>query len=553
MNPTDPLCVQLLKSLILCSEKAAVIARLIKKQTNLFQSLIQVKDSTEANLRFSIDVKTLADVLIQQVIKYDLSLLFPGFGESVFGEENNRFSSNSGKSVTIQLTTKENLVNLLVDVFGNNEEFANELSEICFQPLEWFKTQLSVCKIWEHLIESCNKCFNVQQLDEKFNDTSTFGVWIDPIDSTADYAQGRFDKIQASITPATAAATVTTPTTSTPPTSPSASSSPPSPPPPQSSHITSSSSPPIAQSAADVEHLNQINHFFENPTSLIRFYRGGLINVTILIGLFDRYTGVPLIGVINQPFYLIDLSENEVDTFPNYGRIFWGIHIMNLETNSLIINSRSNNCRSHHGLISSSPPGHSQYPRHLRFPDNFFDVLCPDRVFSEGKPILKLACSSVEFSRLTNLFHDYKDENQELVNVVLLSSSGAGFKQLCVILDEVDAFILMEPNTFVWDTCGPHTIISSLGGGIIQLKSALESVKASLQAMPNNLDSVRQIILNNLFKFQITYNKIIKSTQEIQTVNSSNLSKCCNRQGLLVYRNPMLASQILVHIALNQK
>nr|CAH8821960.1 unnamed protein product [Trichobilharzia regenti] len=546
----DPLCVQLLKSLILCSEKAAVIARLIKKQTNLFQSLIQVKDSSEANLRFSIDVKTLADVLIQEVIKYDLNLLFPGFGESVFGEENNRFSSNSGKSVTIQLTTKENLVNLLVDVFGNNEEFANELSEICFQPLEWFKTQLPVCKIWEHLIESCNNCFNGQQLNERFNDPGTFGVWIDPIDSTADYAQGRFDKIQASITPPT---TVSPTTTTNPPNS-SSSSPPPPPPPPssvppsQSAHIASS---PVTQSATDAEHLNQINHFFENPTSLIRFYRGGLINVTILIGLFDRCTGVPLIGVINQPFYLIDLSESEVDTFPNYGRIFWGIHVMNLETNSLIINSRSNNCCSQ--ALMNSPPGNLQYPRHLRFPDNFFDVLCPDRVFSEGKPILKLACSSVEFSRLTNLFHDYRDENLELVNVVLLSSSGAGFKQLCVILDEVDAFILMEPNTFVWDTCGPHTIISSLGGGIIQLKSALESVKASIQSMPNHLDSVRQIILNNLFKFQITYNKITKSTDEIQTVNSSNLSKCCNRQGLLVYRNPMLASQILVHIALNQK
>ncbi|VDQ05937.1 unnamed protein product [Trichobilharzia regenti] len=92
-----------------------------------------------------------------------------------------------------------------------------------------------------------------------------------------------------------------------------------------------------------------------------------------------------------------------------------------------------------------------------------------------------------------------------MVNVVLLSSSGAGFKQLC-------------PNTFVWDTCGPHTIISSLGGGIIQLKSALESVKASIQSMPNHLDSVRQIILNNLFKFQITYNKITKSTDEIQLI-----------------------------------
>ncbi|CAH8298520.1 unnamed protein product [Schistosoma turkestanicum] len=98
MNKTDPLCVQLLKSLILCSEKAAVIARTIKKQTSIFQTLVQVKDSTEANLRFSIDVKTLADVLIQEVVKYDLNLLFPGFSDSVFGEENNRFSGNSGKN-----------------------------------------------------------------------------------------------------------------------------------------------------------------------------------------------------------------------------------------------------------------------------------------------------------------------------------------------------------------------------------------------------------------------------------------------------------------------
>lgn len=42
---------------------------------------------------------------------------------------------------------------------------------------------------------------------------------------------------------------------------------------------------------------------------------------------------------------------------------------------------------------------------------------------------------------------DYKDANQDLVNVVFLSSSGAGFKQLCVILDQVDAFILMEVSS----------------------------------------------------------------------------------------------------------
>ncbi|CAH8457800.1 unnamed protein product [Heterobilharzia americana] len=509
MNNTDPLCVQLLKSLVLCSEKAAVIARLIKQQTGLFQTLIQVKDSAEANLRFSVDVKTLTDVLIQEVVKYDLGLLFPGFGDLVFGEENNRFSGNSGKTVTIQLSSKENLVNVFVDIFGNNVNFANELSEICFQSLELFKTQLSVSKIWENLITKCNSLYQIQ--DKRYNDPKEFGVWIDPIDSTADYAQGQFDKIHASAS--------------------------------------------VVESSTEAESLNQINHFFANPTSLIRFFRGGLINVTILIGLFDRSTGLPLIGVVNQPFYLLDnLSQddnssldNKVNTLHNYGRIFWGFNVNTSENFSPIIGSSSNCC----SYMSSNSSRNSLFPKYLRFPDNFFDALCPDRVFSEGKPVLKLACSSVEFSRLANLFHNYKDENQELVNVVLLSSSGAGFKQLCVILNEVDAFILMEPNTFVWDTCGPHTIISSLGGGIIQLKTALDSVKTLLHNITDNLDSVRQTILNDLNKFQIIYN-VLKSPEEIQMLNSPNLSKCCNRNGLLAYRNPMLASQLLVHIALNQ-
>ncbi|CAH8491002.1 unnamed protein product [Schistosoma curassoni] len=518
MNKADPLCVQLLKSLILCSEKAAVIARTIKRQTGIFQTLVQVKDSTEANLRFSVDVKTLADVLIQEVVKYDLNLLFPGFNNSVFGEENNRFSGSSGKTVTIQLSSRENLADLLVDVLGNDLDFANQLSEICFRPLESFQTQFSVCNIWEDLISNCNSLFKIT--DIKYSDIGTFGVWIDPIDSTADYAQDQFDKF----------------------------------------HFISTNSSSTHLSGIELDNLNQINHFFDNPTSLIRFYHGSLINVTILLGLFDYSNGLPLIGVINQPFYLNNiinslnndnhLSTDEINSLYNYGRIFWGFNIID-SGNSLPITKYSNNC-SKSALLN--PLDNLNSPKYLHFPDNFFDVLCPDRVFNEEKPILKLACSSVEFSRLTNLFHNYKDANQDLVNVVFLSSSGAGFKQLCVILDQVDAFILMEPNTFIWDTCGPHTIMNSLGGGIIQLKYALNSIKLLLlqKQLSNNYNIIIQLIMNDLHKYQINYN-IIKSSEEIQTVNSVNLSKCCNRNGLLAYRNPLIASQILLHIVLNQK
>lgn len=61
-----------LETLLLCSEKAATIARMIKLQYEAFQSLVQQKCITEANSRFDVDVKTLADVLIQEVIRFDL-------------------------------------------------------------------------------------------------------------------------------------------------------------------------------------------------------------------------------------------------------------------------------------------------------------------------------------------------------------------------------------------------------------------------------------------------------------------------------------------------
>ncbi|CAH8468612.1 unnamed protein product [Schistosoma turkestanicum] len=329
---------------------------------------------------------------------------------------------------------------------------------------------------------------------------------------------------------------------------------------------TSSSTPSL--SGTEVENIHQINCFFENPTSLIRFCHGSLINVTILLGIFDCSNGLPLIGVINQPFYLNNMnsdsnhnhnnsnnniSNDEINSPYNYGRIIWGYNFIDTENSSttnhmIYANNSSTYIHLDHELDNLN------FPKQLRFPNHFFDCLCPDRVFSDEKPILKVACSSMEFSRLTNLFHDYKDTNQNLVNVVFLSSSGAGFKQLCLILDEVDAFILMEPTTFLWDTCGPHTIMNSFGGGIIQLKYALNSVKALIQKqnnIPINLDSIIQWTLNDLNKFQIKYNSL-KTMEEIQTLNSMNLANCCNRDGLLAYRNPLIASQILVHIALNQ-
>lgn len=62
----------LLESLIIVSEKAANIARACRQEKCLFQLLIQEKSSDEANPRFVQDFKTLADVLIQETVKYEI-------------------------------------------------------------------------------------------------------------------------------------------------------------------------------------------------------------------------------------------------------------------------------------------------------------------------------------------------------------------------------------------------------------------------------------------------------------------------------------------------
>lgn len=62
----------LLKAVVLVSEKAANIARAIRQEEHLLSLLIQEKKDNEKNPRFAHDFKTLADVLVQEVVKHDL-------------------------------------------------------------------------------------------------------------------------------------------------------------------------------------------------------------------------------------------------------------------------------------------------------------------------------------------------------------------------------------------------------------------------------------------------------------------------------------------------
>lgn len=64
----------LLRALVRYSEKAASIARALRKEDGVFHHLVEEKAEHEKNKKFSKDMKTLADVLIQEGFKHDIGL-----------------------------------------------------------------------------------------------------------------------------------------------------------------------------------------------------------------------------------------------------------------------------------------------------------------------------------------------------------------------------------------------------------------------------------------------------------------------------------------------
>ena len=69
------MCSRLLKALVVASEKAANIARLVRRNEHLFELLVEEKTGEAANARFVRDFKTLADVLVQEMVRNDLGAL----------------------------------------------------------------------------------------------------------------------------------------------------------------------------------------------------------------------------------------------------------------------------------------------------------------------------------------------------------------------------------------------------------------------------------------------------------------------------------------------
>lgn len=266
----------ILLELLRVSEKAANIARACRQQEALFQLLIEEKKGAEKNKKFAADFKTLADVLVQEVIKQNMENKFPGLGKKVFGEESN--------------------------------EFTNDL------------------------------------------------------DSTYQYIKG----------------------------------------------------------SANVKSNQGV-------------FPSGLQCVTILIGVYDLQTGLPLMGVINQPF-----ASQNLTTLRWTGQCYWGLSYMGNNIHSL-------------QLAISKSNSETQTENSDRESSNPFSAV----ISTSEKDTIKTALSDV-------------------CGGSVFPAAGAGYKSLCVVQGLADIYIFSEDTTYKWDSCAAHAILRAMGGGIVDMKECLE-------------------------------------------------------------------------------
>nr|XP_020448499.1 inositol polyphosphate 1-phosphatase [Monopterus albus]XP_020448500.1 inositol polyphosphate 1-phosphatase [Monopterus albus]XP_020448501.1 inositol polyphosphate 1-phosphatase [Monopterus albus]XP_020448502.1 inositol polyphosphate 1-phosphatase [Monopterus albus] len=324
----------LLRLLLQVAEKAANVARVCRQEAPLFQLLVQEKTGDDKNKKFVQDFKTLADVVIQEMIRHDVGAQFPEMAGFIHGEESNKFENGLGENVTVTVCdTEQQTAALLATVLDGDHIAAALLARAIHQN--------------PATIDASTEGLTVPL------SPSELGIWIDPIDATSQYIEGREEVLEEG-------------------------------------HLCPS----------------------------------GLHCALVLIGVYLRSTGRPVMGVINQPFNYKDPTGGGWR-----GKHFWGVSCGDINICSL--SRPSNKPERGQGLAV---------------------VLS-----SSEKQVVKEA--------LTSLCGPDK----------LMYASGAGYKILCVIQGLADIYILSEGSTFKWDSCAPHALLRALGGGVVDLTETLHS------------------------------------------------------------------------------
>ncbi|XP_025093959.1 inositol polyphosphate 1-phosphatase-like isoform X2 [Pomacea canaliculata] len=321
----------LLLAILRVANKARDVARIIRSEHALLELLVQEKKGLDKNERFVQDFKTLADVLIQQMVSHDIAAEFPAMEGSIFGEESNLFTNTLGETKIIQMCPEpEQTKQLLLEILDDNKEAATLLSEVVHR-------------------EAADITLSEMQDNETEIPDTDVGIWIDPI---GQYIRGLFEEL-------------------------------------------------------DKEGITD----------------GGLQCVAVLIGAFQKSTGLPVLGVAVQPFWQLDPESNQWTA-----QTTWGICYQNTYIAS-VTQSENSNCSKLPTILMST---------------------------SESETV-KQALSTKFQLRFT---------------------SGAGYKLLCTAQRRVQAYVLSKSSIYLWDCCAPHAILRATGGGVVRFRAALAYVES---------------------------------------------------------------------------
>ncbi|CAD0197444.1 unnamed protein product [Chrysodeixis includens] len=155
----------ILETLINASEKAACVARSCCSGSSNEVLLVAEKFEGEANARFERDFKTIADVLAQEAARAEIACHFPELAAHVRGEE---CSEIGGVKITI---------------CDKVEQTADILRSLVAPAVAKRMAEAAHCNT-QHTF-----CDNLPQDLLQIN-TSDLGIWIDPIDATAEFIAG---------------------------------------------------------------------------------------------------------------------------------------------------------------------------------------------------------------------------------------------------------------------------------------------------------------------------------------------------------------------------
>lgn len=162
----------ILETLINASEKAACVARSCCTGSKNEVLLVAEKNEGEANTRFERDFKTIADVLAQEAARTEIASSFPELAKYVRGEE---CSEIGGVRIALQ---------------HNAEDTAKLLGELVAPAVARRMAEAA------HFNTAHEFADNLPNNLSKIN-ISDLGVWIDPIDATAEFIAGIRGKADA--------------------------------------------------------------------------------------------------------------------------------------------------------------------------------------------------------------------------------------------------------------------------------------------------------------------------------------------------------------------